>query len=260
MFNDKESFVTPAYRAKLAELKKLEEEERLRELREGILVIIMENMLFANQVVTTCVYPYAANLDVTKQQDLSGFYRHLYKQTFSDEQPKKPEPEEPVTFKKEAVESEFKSRRQYRSRREENEEEEEVAEEEEAKGASPEREEMETPDDDDPKSSDAVGKSKKDRRPAASASLLSAAATDRAAAADRAAEKTASVAKPTTAASSDSDQSDDDRNKSATPEPEVVQPKVKVDIWKKRTTGPLLDEAIERYLARKAAREEELAH
>ncbi len=35
MFNDKESFVTPAYRAKLAELKKLEEEERLRELREG---------------------------------------------------------------------------------------------------------------------------------------------------------------------------------------------------------------------------------
>lgn len=35
MFNDKEAFVTPAYRAKLAELKKLEEEERLRELREG---------------------------------------------------------------------------------------------------------------------------------------------------------------------------------------------------------------------------------
>lgn len=35
MFNDKESFVTPAYRAKLAELKKLEEEERLKELREG---------------------------------------------------------------------------------------------------------------------------------------------------------------------------------------------------------------------------------
>lgn len=35
MFNDKESFVTPAYRAKLAELKQLEEEERLRELREG---------------------------------------------------------------------------------------------------------------------------------------------------------------------------------------------------------------------------------
>ena len=34
-FNDKESFVTPAYRAKLAELKKLEEEERLRELQEG---------------------------------------------------------------------------------------------------------------------------------------------------------------------------------------------------------------------------------
>lgn len=36
MFNDKEAFVTPAYRAKLAELKKLEEEERLRELQEGM--------------------------------------------------------------------------------------------------------------------------------------------------------------------------------------------------------------------------------
>lgn len=36
MFQDKEAFVTPAYRAKLEELKKLEEEERLRDLREGI--------------------------------------------------------------------------------------------------------------------------------------------------------------------------------------------------------------------------------
>lgn len=39
MFSDKEAFVTPTYRAKLAELKKLEEEERLRELREGSLKI-----------------------------------------------------------------------------------------------------------------------------------------------------------------------------------------------------------------------------
>lgn len=34
-FGDKEAYVTPAYRAKLAELKRLEEEERLRELTEG---------------------------------------------------------------------------------------------------------------------------------------------------------------------------------------------------------------------------------
>nr|CAG4637332.1 EOG090X0D2W [Ceriodaphnia reticulata] len=236
MFNDKEAFVTPAYRAKLAELKKLEEEERLRELRE-------------------------ANLDVTKQQDLSGFYRHLYKQTFSDEQPKKPEPEEPVTFKKETAESEFKSRRQYRSRREENEEEEEEEKDEEkVKGPSPEREEVEqeTPDDQKQKSSDV--KSKTDRRPAASASLLSAAATDRAAAADRAAEKTASAAKPTASSHPETDsESEDEHSNSPSPEPEVVQPKVKVDIWKKRTTGQLLDEAIQRYLARKEAREQELA-
>lgn len=42
MFNDKESYVTPAYREKLAELKKLEEEERLRELRESRLRNIFE--------------------------------------------------------------------------------------------------------------------------------------------------------------------------------------------------------------------------
>jgi len=82
-----------------------------------------------------------ANLDVTKQRDLSGFYRHLYKQTFSEDQPKKvEEPEEPVTFKKEAVESEVKSRRQYRSRREE----EEVEEEEESSSPEPGTEQVES--------------------------------------------------------------------------------------------------------------------
>lgn len=46
MFNDKESFVTPAYRAKLAELKKLEEEERLRELREGKTALQIRILMF----------------------------------------------------------------------------------------------------------------------------------------------------------------------------------------------------------------------
>jgi coiled-coil domain-containing protein 55 len=37
-FQDKESFVTPAYRAKLAELAKAEEEERQKERMEGNLL------------------------------------------------------------------------------------------------------------------------------------------------------------------------------------------------------------------------------
>ncbi|XP_011647482.1 nuclear speckle splicing regulatory protein 1 [Pogonomyrmex barbatus] len=56
MYADKESFVTSAYRAKLEEFKKMEEEEAKMNRLEAI-------------------------GDVTKQQDMSGFYRHLYKQT-----------------------------------------------------------------------------------------------------------------------------------------------------------------------------------
>lgn len=56
MFADKESFVTSAYRAKLEEFKKMEEEENKMDRLEAI-------------------------GDVRKQQDISGFYRHLYEQT-----------------------------------------------------------------------------------------------------------------------------------------------------------------------------------
>lgn len=207
-----------------------------------------------------------ASLDVTKQQDLSGFYRHLYKQTFSEDQPKKvEEPEEPVTFKKEAVESEVKSRRQYRSRREE--EEEEVDEEEEEPSPEQGTEQLEVPGDQSISNADGgKSRSKEDRRPAASASLVSAAATDRAATADRAAKKTAAsddVEKPRAnrpdikEEDSESDDDDDEKRSIHSPPPEEVAapPKIKIDIWKKRTTGHLLEEAIQRYLARKEARE-----
>lgn len=56
MYADKESFVTSAYRAKIEEFKKMEEEEARMSRLEAI-------------------------GDVTKQQDMSGFYRHLYEQT-----------------------------------------------------------------------------------------------------------------------------------------------------------------------------------
>lgn len=56
MYADKESFLTSAYRTKLEEFKKMEEEEARMNVLEAI-------------------------GDVTKQQDMSGFYRHLYQQT-----------------------------------------------------------------------------------------------------------------------------------------------------------------------------------
>lgn len=54
-FKDKESFVTSSYRKKLEELKKAEEEEKREEYLESI-------------------------GDVTKQQNMDGFYRHIYEQ------------------------------------------------------------------------------------------------------------------------------------------------------------------------------------
>ena len=59
-FADKEKFVTSAYRKKMEELQKLDEEDKRREA--------IENML-----------------DVTKQKDMSGFYRHLYRQKMGEE-------------------------------------------------------------------------------------------------------------------------------------------------------------------------------
>lgn len=72
MFADKESFVTSAYRAKLEEFKKMEEEEKRMDRLEAI-------------------------GDVTKQQDISGFYRHLYHQTVDPDK----KVEEKVEIKKE---------------------------------------------------------------------------------------------------------------------------------------------------------------
>jgi len=67
-FADKEKFVTSAYRKKMEEMQKLEEEDKKRQAMEEI-------------------------LDVTKQKDMSGFYRHLYRQTMGEEKGQKVKPE-----------------------------------------------------------------------------------------------------------------------------------------------------------------------
>ncbi|KAI1291758.1 Nuclear speckle splicing regulatory protein 1 [Halotydeus destructor] len=59
-FADKDAFVTSAYKEKLKELKETEEKDMKEKACEDI-------------------------LDVRKQRDLSGFYRHLMKQSFGEE-------------------------------------------------------------------------------------------------------------------------------------------------------------------------------
>ena len=241
-FQDKEAFVTPAYRAKLEELKKTEEEERRKDQLESL-------------------------LDVTKQKDMSGFYRHLYRQTFADNTEKmsgetkveeikiKDEPEDENASLK-AEPRQKPANRQYRQRRDESPEasasDAEIAEE----GSGDIKE----------------AAVEKDKRPAASAALVAAAASDRAAVLDRhAASKEVAPSKDHTVTSdqefkhpavfvkvekedSSNEESDDDDQAA----PPVIQLKIKVDIWKKRTTGEVLQEAIERYLMRKESREQGL--
>merc|ERR1711936_1066973 len=59
-FADKEKFVTSAYRKKMEEIAKQEEEEKRTAQIEAV-------------------------LDVRKQNNMDGFYRHLYRQTMGEE-------------------------------------------------------------------------------------------------------------------------------------------------------------------------------
>jgi len=61
-FADKESFVTEAYKQKMVEIKQQEEAEKLQDLKESV-------------------------MDVTKQRDMSGFYKHLLNRTSRTTEP-----------------------------------------------------------------------------------------------------------------------------------------------------------------------------
>nr|CAG4648870.1 EOG090X0D2W [Polyphemus pediculus] len=295
MFNDKESFITPAYKAKLAELKKVEEEERLKDHMEAILDVTKQRDLsgfyrhYYNQTFdetkekAETVIPATlkkeindhepknprqyrqrreesperlkdhmeAILDVTKQRDLSGFYRHYYNQTF-DETKEKAETVIPATLKKEINDHEPKNPRQYRQRREESPEPQEPEE-----SSSNQKVQETNEDGEDLEETDTTSK-KKELRPAASASLVSAAASDRVAAADRAIKTKELIKKEKPVESEES--SDESRPSSPVKaaEEEIAIPKVKIDIWKKRTCGQSFNEAVQRYQARKEAREKGL--
>ena len=218
-------------------------------------------------------------LDVTKQRDLSGFYRHLYRQTFSEKsevaEGKKDEGEsKPSSSRAESTSQkneDQKGRRQYRQRREESPE---AASVEPEKGKEVSEASDHESEGEEERKTETI-KEMAERRPAASSALLAAAASDREALANR---KTAEQVEVDAAVSSSSakhdrsrthkrrkeaDSSESDSSRSSSPSPkkkkkeakENVAPKVKIDIWKKRNTGEVLEAAIERYQLRREARE-----
>lgn len=218
-FKDKEAFVTSSYRKKLEEMKEAEDAEK----REAYL----ENIG-----------------DVTKQQDLSGFYRHLYSQKLGDEK-KTPEtsdippPASSVTQEKSKTETSSK-KKNYRKRK-----------------TSADRDDDDKSDNDD---TDAAKKSTK-------AHLVS----------NLDADSDFSIDSSSSGSDSESDKEDTNEikkpvetidkpdlngsNGQANDEPkkldeEPPEPKIKIDIWKKRTVDTVFDEAVQRYYQRKAEREQ----
>ncbi|CAL1543027.1 unnamed protein product [Lymnaea stagnalis] len=81
MFADKEKFVTSAYKQKMLEMQKEEEKEKQE--------AAMENLL-----------------DVTKQKDMSGFYRYLYRTTAGTEGTQNPSGDDSSLIKDENIKKE----------------------------------------------------------------------------------------------------------------------------------------------------------
>jgi coiled-coil domain-containing protein 55 len=73
IFNDKESFVTEAYRKRMEEKQRLDEEERKQDQIEGKIIIECFNSSYK------LIYLTKALLDVRKAKNLSGFYDNMLK-------------------------------------------------------------------------------------------------------------------------------------------------------------------------------------
>ena len=114
LFSDKEVFVTSAYKKKIEERQKIEEEERRQEQIESL-------------------------LDVRKQKNLSGFYTSMLRMRTGEfvieeeSEKEKRLKEEEQKLNKEEAEKKLKPSRQYRSKRDESSEDEEEEKKEEEK-------------------------------------------------------------------------------------------------------------------------------
>lgn len=243
MYADKESFVTSAYRAKLEEFRKMEEEESRMDRLEAI-------------------------GDVKKQQDMSGFYRHLYEQTIKGPEESEStsnvnevkadihnevenidgEENTAVSNKEQSTNRKAKKIRQYRQRvtQEESDTDSEIqqkAEENETKVS------MSEVNKDDEKDV-AEPESKKQKQVENSESDT----THKEVTSENASHtKTDDSVPKNSENSSTSDEKADDPKETAKAKIEAER-KERSRIWEKRTVGPVFKAALERYYARKAMR------
>lgn len=201
-FKDKESFVTSAYRKKLEEMKEAEEAEK----REAYLENIGE---------------------VTKQQDLSGFYRHLYEQKMTNIT-------EPKDISGKGDPTKKKNYRKRKSSADQNEESDKEAE-----------------------SAEMIEIEKK-------AHLVSNLDADSDFSIDSDSESEEKITESKEI--KDEKSQELSKTSSESPQPKAEMPieklspqeplKCKIDIWKKRTVGEVFSASLERFYQRKAEREQ----
>ncbi|CAH1141727.1 unnamed protein product [Phyllotreta striolata] len=221
-FKDKESFVTPSYKKKLEEMKLLDEQEKREQYLESI-------------------------GDVRKQGNLDGFYRHLYDQKVNfEETPIKTEVIEENKedeIDQDNIEDKPKKsikERKYRSKR--NSEDASNSEEE------PEIKMEHLPSNLDADSDFSIDSSDSEEEGSKEK-------TDKV---DVKKEETATKEPTTETPITNDEPVKTDENIVKIEKVEEVKPKIKklkTDIWKKRTVGEKFDEALKRYMERKALRE-----
>ncbi|KAJ8736395.1 hypothetical protein PYW08_007051 [Mythimna loreyi] len=222
-FQDKEVFVTSAYKKKLEEMRLEEEKEKREEYLENI-------------------------GDVTKQKDLGGFYRHLYEQKLGkdDEVVKQelPKDKEKVDVSKKTTSdlTDTQKKRNYRKRK--------------SSEATPLSEgEIEDSDEE-------INRVNLDDIRMAKQHKLENIDADSDFSIDESSDeekkdKIEDIKPPksNSEGSPEKDKKIKHDKKETNENKEIIQePKEKIDIWKKRTVGTVFDEALKRYYERKAAR------
>uniref|UniRef100_A0A023F894 Putative nuclear speckle splicing regulatory protein 1 n=1 Tax=Triatoma infestans TaxID=30076 RepID=A0A023F894_TRIIF len=201
-FKDKETFVTSAYKKKLEEFAKLDAEQKRQDMLEEI-------------------------GDVTKQQDISGFYRHLYQTTVSPKEESTSKSSEKET-KEKTIEKETKEKskeskkdRHYRKR----------------------------------KNSESSGDKDKDTEISSSSSSSS---SSESGSEEKSSESETEDPKRIRLKeySTKTETPLDVKAEESSAAPEVKQPEIvpEVSIWEKRTVGAVFEAALKKYLERGKAR------
>lgn len=247
-FADKESFVTSAYRKKMEEIAKQEEEEARMARIE-------------------------AALDVTKQNNMDGFYRHLYRQTMGEEKGqieskvKKEEIEESEEAKTARVKEEIKKIKIDEDEVEPENEPNFTIKKIERKKVFRKKEDIESSSDsgsssgsDDDSDNEDTKKDANIETEATKVELMKQKLKEQKEKRDKRKRK---IEEDASSSESESEETGSKKPKPAETEEKqdddvkvvVEESAPKIDIWKKRTVGEVFDKAVQRYWERKAARD-----